>query len=129
MHVHGQREIVTALIDTLLLRATKAFVEPDGTGRWIPLERVPIAAAGFAEQEALIEEEREESAPFRLLAEYFDNADLQGTPKLSRVETSDAMYSFAGWWSSLTFAARTAPTAACAAKTARWAATARAWIN
>ncbi len=71
MHVHGQREIVTALIDTLLLRAAKAFVEPDRTGRWIPLERVPIAAAGFAEHEALIEEEREESAPFRLLAEYF----------------------------------------------------------
>ena len=71
LHVHGQREIVTALTDTFLLRATKAFVEADGSGRWIPLERLPIAAVGLGSDDALIDEGSEASAPFQLLAEYF----------------------------------------------------------
>jgi type VI secretion system protein ImpG len=71
LHVHGQREVVTALTDTLLLHATKAFVEADGNGRWIALDRVPIDAVGFAADEALIEAASEASKPFQLLAEYF----------------------------------------------------------
>lgn len=71
LHVHGQREVVTALTDTFLLRATKAFVEADASGRWIALERLPISAAGFAAEDALVKEGSDASAPFRLLAEYF----------------------------------------------------------
>jgi len=71
LHLHGQREIVTALTDTLLLHATKAFVEADGNGRWIPLERVPIKAAGLAADDALVEVSSEASKPFQLIAEYF----------------------------------------------------------
>jgi type VI secretion system protein ImpG len=71
LHVHGQREIVTALTDTLLLRATTAFVEADGSGRWIALDRYPIQAAGFDAGDALVQDGTRASAPFRLLAEYF----------------------------------------------------------
>lgn len=71
LHLHGQREVVTALTDTFLLRATQAFVEADGSGRWIALDRLPIAAAGFGPNDALIDEGSDASAPFRLLAEYF----------------------------------------------------------
>ena len=71
LHLHGQREIVTALSDTLLLRATKAFVEADGNGRWIALDRLPIRPVGFAPEDALIDAASEAAKPFQLLAEYF----------------------------------------------------------
>lgn len=89
LHVHGQREIVTTLTDTLLLRATKAFVEADNSGRWIPLERVPLKAVGFAADDVLIEERGKAAAPFHLLAEYFafpdkfDFFDLDATSMLA----------------------------------------------
>lgn len=71
LHAHGQREIVTTVTDTLLLRATKAFVEADGNGRWIALERSPVKPAGFEASDALVEKGTAASAQFRLLAEYF----------------------------------------------------------
>lgn len=71
LHAHGQREIVTTLTDTLLMRATKAFVEADGSGRWIALDRFPVKAAGFDADDALVETGATASAQFRLLAEYF----------------------------------------------------------
>lgn len=71
LHAHGQCEIVTTLTDTLLLRASRAFVEADGSGRWIPLERMPIRAAGFAPNDALVDAGDAVGVPFRLLMEYF----------------------------------------------------------
>lgn len=89
LHAHGQREIVTTLTDTLLLRASKAFVEADGSGRWIALDRIPIRAAGFASDDALVDASGAASVPFRLLTEYcafpdkFDFLDLDAASMLA----------------------------------------------
>ena len=71
LHAQGQREIVTTLTDTLLLRASKAFVEADGSGRWIALDRLPIRAVGFDPNDALVDADGAVGVPFRLLTEYF----------------------------------------------------------
>jgi len=34
IHLNGQRELVATLADVLLLRTARAFVEPDGQGKW-----------------------------------------------------------------------------------------------
>ncbi|ASL46783.1 hypothetical protein bAD24_III05295 [Burkholderia sp. AD24] len=69
--VDGPRTTVAATIDTLLQRAKVAFVEADGNGRWIELPTVPLSAAGFGNDEALIERADGGQSPFRLLLEYF----------------------------------------------------------
>lgn len=69
--VDGERTLVAAIMDTLLLRATSAFVEVDRLGVWTQLESVPIAQVGFGPDEALIELNDSPSSPYRLLSEYF----------------------------------------------------------
>ncbi|WGS53053.1 type VI secretion system baseplate subunit TssF [Paraburkholderia sp. D15] len=69
--VDGERNAVAATIDALLQRATVAFVEASGNGHWINLPAVPVSAAGFGCDEALIERADGRPSPFRLLLEYF----------------------------------------------------------
>jgi len=70
IHLNGQREVVATLADVLLLRTSKAFVEPDGQGKWKPLAHLPVAAAGFDDSDALIDAPANASQVFRLLTEY-----------------------------------------------------------
>lgn len=69
--VDGNRREVAAIIDTLLLRTSNAFVEVDGNGTWIALDPVPVSAAGFDVAEALIERRDTNQSHFRVLLEYF----------------------------------------------------------
>lgn len=71
LYIDGHRPTVAAVIDVLLQRASVAFVEPNGRGRWIKLPAVPLAPAGFGDDEALIERTDGQHAPLRLLLEYF----------------------------------------------------------
>jgi type VI secretion system protein ImpG len=69
--VDGDRRTVAAAIDTLLLRASTAFVEAEGSGTWIALDAVPLSAVGFELDDASIERRDEHRSRFRLLLEYF----------------------------------------------------------
>lgn len=72
VHLSGERPLVAALSDTLLLRASAAYVEVDESGRWTRLSKVPIEPAGFADGERLLPNEDDTSAQsFRHLIEYF----------------------------------------------------------
>ena len=71
LFVDGDRRAVAATIDTLLLRASSAFVEADQSGTWIALDAVPLSAPGFGLDEALIERHDDHPSQFRLLLEYF----------------------------------------------------------
>ncbi|KPJ32090.1 type VI secretion protein [Burkholderia multivorans] len=72
VHLTGERALVAALSDTLLLRASGAYVEVDESGRWINLSKVPIEPAGFADDEQLLPNEDDTSAQsLRCLVEYF----------------------------------------------------------
>jgi len=82
LHLAGEREVAAALADGVLMRATRAFVELDGNGRWRRVD-MPLAAAGFDDADALLPPPRDNAiAPFHLLMEYgafparFDNLDL-----------------------------------------------------
>lgn len=71
--INGDRRMVAATIDALLLHTSHAFVEADGNGVWIALDTLPIASAGFDDNQAVIERRDHGNAPsqFRLLLEYF----------------------------------------------------------
>jgi type VI secretion system protein ImpG len=71
IHLSGQREIVAALIDGLLLRATAAFVEPDGRGQWKPLRQLPVSVAGFDDVDALLDRSHDAGDALGPLMEYF----------------------------------------------------------
>ncbi|TDG02106.1 type VI secretion system baseplate subunit TssF [Paraburkholderia guartelaensis] len=69
--VDGSAPSVAATIDAFLQRALGAFVEVDGSGRWTALPQVPVSAAGFDDDDAMIERADRQRSPFRLLLEYF----------------------------------------------------------
>ncbi|MEX3954780.1 type VI secretion system baseplate subunit TssF [Trinickia sp. EG282A] len=69
MLLAGSREVVTSVMDTMLLRTAAAYVE-DSAGRWRRLETVPVAAAGFGTHEGLVPADHA-STSFQLLSEYF----------------------------------------------------------
>lgn len=70
IHVDGQPQTVAALIDTLQLRTTKAYVE-DSTGRWTRLADHPVKLVGFGPQDWLCTDANEPGQSFGLLGEYF----------------------------------------------------------
>ncbi|KAG8151668.1 type VI secretion system baseplate subunit TssF [Burkholderia catarinensis] len=72
LHLAGDRPLVVALTDALLLRASSAYVEVDDCGRWISLSKVPVEAVGFGNDEHLLpDEEPTSSQSFQSLIEYF----------------------------------------------------------
>ncbi|NTZ88166.1 type VI secretion system baseplate subunit TssF [Burkholderia metallica] len=82
LHLAGEREVVAALADGVLMHAMRAFIELDGNGSWRRID-MPLAAAGFDDADALLPPPRDNAiAPFHLLMEYgafparFDNLDL-----------------------------------------------------
>uniref|UniRef100_UPI003BEEBD51 type VI secretion system baseplate subunit TssF n=1 Tax=Burkholderia arboris TaxID=488730 RepID=UPI003BEEBD51 len=72
VHLSGNRPVVAALTDALLLRATHAFVEIDQDGRWHALSKVPVDAVGFGDNETLLPNDGGSAGlAFRYLLEYF----------------------------------------------------------
>ena len=70
-HLHGEQSFVAALSDCLFMHALAAYVEPDRNGVWKALKNVPVAQAGFDEQDALIDYPAKSHPAYRLLTEYF----------------------------------------------------------
>lgn len=69
--IDGERSLSAALRDALALHVLAAYVEPNGNGRWVRLERNPFTPVGFAEDESLIDLPARSHPAYRLLAEYF----------------------------------------------------------
>ncbi|MQA42276.1 type VI secretion system baseplate subunit TssF [Rugamonas aquatica] len=67
--IDGEASLRANLRDTLFMRAACACVEADG--QWRMLDRLPIAPAGFAAEEALLPAAPSEHSAYRLLSEYF----------------------------------------------------------
>lgn len=69
VHVQGPDPVVSATIDTMMLRVGGAFVQ-GADNRWTALEHVPLAPVGADPAQRLIEED-DARQPMRLLFEYF----------------------------------------------------------
>jgi type VI secretion system protein ImpG len=69
--IDGEPSFCAALRDALFTRAVAAYVEADGNGRWLQLQKIPVAAVGFEEDEALIDFSARSHTAYRLLTEYF----------------------------------------------------------
>ena len=72
VYLHGERFFAAALTDAILLHPTAAFVEADGSRRWRALDKLPVSAGGFGDDEALIEEPQDlpTQPALRMLIEY-----------------------------------------------------------
>jgi type VI secretion system protein ImpG len=69
--IDGEPSFCAALRDALFTRSVAAYVEADGNGRWLQLQKIPVAAVGFEEDEALIDFSARSHTAYRLLTEYF----------------------------------------------------------
>lgn len=77
VHLYGERPVVAALTDAVLLRAAGAFVEADQNGRWLALSKVPVEAVGFMDDERLLPTTPGDPVlPFQYLLEYFAFPEL-----------------------------------------------------
>jgi len=71
LFVDGDASTRAALIDALFLRGACAFVQAGADAAWLPLPAVPLAPAGFAEDDAMIPFPARAHPALRLLSEYF----------------------------------------------------------
>ncbi len=69
--IDGEPSFCAALRDALFMRGVCAWAEADGNGRWLPLSKIPLAPAGFDEDESLIDFSARSHSAYRLLTEYF----------------------------------------------------------
>jgi type VI secretion system protein ImpG len=69
--IDGEPSFCAALRDTLFMRTVGAYVEAQGDDRWFPLDTIPVAPAGFDDDDALIDFPARSHAAYRLLTEYF----------------------------------------------------------
>ncbi len=69
--IDGEPSFCAALRDALFMRGLSAWAEADHNGRWVALSAIPVKAAGFEEDEALIDFPARSHAAYRLLTEYF----------------------------------------------------------
>lgn len=69
--IDGEPSFAAALRDTLFMRTVAAWVEVPGSGRWFALPAVPLASAGFDDDESLIDFPARSHNAYRLLTEYF----------------------------------------------------------
>lgn len=69
--IDGEPSFCAALRDALFMRPVAAYAEADGNGRWLALPGIPVLAAGFEDDEALIDFPARSHAAYRLLTEYF----------------------------------------------------------
>jgi type VI secretion system protein ImpG len=71
LYLDGDASFSAALRDTVFMRTTVAYVQTGADGAWLPLASIPIAAAGFADDDALIPFDARSHRAYRVLAEYF----------------------------------------------------------
>jgi type VI secretion system protein ImpG len=71
LFVDGEASTRAALIDALFLHGACAFVQAGGEAAWLPLPAVPLAPAGFLEDDAMIPFPARAHPALRLLSEYF----------------------------------------------------------
>ncbi len=69
--IDGEPSFCAALRDALFMRTVAAYAEGDDSGRWVQLPIVPVTAAGFDEEESLIDFSARSHTAYRLLTEYF----------------------------------------------------------
>jgi len=69
--IDGEPSFCAALRDALFMRTVAAWAEADRGGRWVPLDAIPIHAAGFDDDDALIDFPARSHPAYRLLTEYF----------------------------------------------------------
>jgi type VI secretion system protein ImpG len=71
LFVDGEASTRAALIDALFLRGACAFVQAGGEDAWLPVAKVPLALAGFTDEDAMIPFPARSHPALRLLSEYF----------------------------------------------------------
>ena len=71
LYADGDPSFCAALRDALFMRTRAAYVQLDDDGPWERLPAIPITAAGFADDEALIPFDARSHKAYRILAEYF----------------------------------------------------------
>jgi type VI secretion system protein ImpG len=71
VYLDGDASFCAALRDALFMRTASACVQAGTDGAWIPLAAIPVAAAGFADEDALIPFDARSHRAYRVLAEYF----------------------------------------------------------
>jgi len=71
MFIDGEPSFCAALRDALFMRTVAAYAEGDRSGRWVQLNAIPIQAAGFDDEDALIDFPARSHPAYRLLTEYF----------------------------------------------------------
>jgi type VI secretion system protein ImpG len=69
--IDGEPSFCAALRDALFMRTVAAYAEADGNGSWVELCAIPVGAAGFDDDESLIDFPARSHAAYRLLTEYF----------------------------------------------------------
>ena len=69
--IDGESSFCAALRDALFMRTAAAYAEADRSGRWVELAATPVTAAGFNEDESLIDFPARSHDAYRLLTEYF----------------------------------------------------------
>ncbi|WP_296942486.1 type VI secretion system baseplate subunit TssF [uncultured Massilia sp.] len=69
--IDGEPSFCAALRDALFMRPVAAYAEANRDGRWTRLDAIPIRAAGFGKDEALIDFPARSHPAYRLLTEYF----------------------------------------------------------
>jgi type VI secretion system protein ImpG len=69
--IDGEPSFCAALRDALFMRTVAAYAEADRSGRWVALPDIPVCAAGFADDESMIDFPARSHAAYRLLTEYF----------------------------------------------------------
>ena len=75
VHLNGESSFIAALADGLLIHALASYVQVENDGRWRPLRTVPVAQAGFAPEDALIDFPLVSHPAYRPLTEYFGFAE------------------------------------------------------
>jgi type VI secretion system protein ImpG len=69
--IDGEASFCAALRDAMFMRTVSAYAEEGSSGRWTPLADIPITAAGFDDDDALIDFSARSHPAYRLLTEYF----------------------------------------------------------
>ena len=69
--VDGEPSFCAAFLDSIFLRSVAAYVEVEGSRRWLRLNKTPITPVGFGQQDGLIDFPERSHPAYRLLTEYF----------------------------------------------------------
>jgi type VI secretion system protein ImpG len=71
IYLDGDSSFCATLRDALFMRSSRAYVQAGSTETWVPVAPLPIAPAGFADEETLIPFDARSHRAYRILAEYF----------------------------------------------------------